>query len=90
VPAAPLAPTSSAPERAGRASCAATESRPGQSNLADIYLTVQAAYQRAAIELNAPSLTELQSDFGVLQARARHLLELPAPVILQFSRRRPG
>jgi hypothetical protein len=61
-----------------------------QSNLANIYLTVQAAYQRAAIELNAPSLTELQSDFGVLQARARHLLELPAPVILQFSRRRPG
>lgn len=60
-----------------------------QANLANTYLTLEAAYEQTLIGLNAASLAELQSDFSVLQQRAQHLLQQPPAVLLRFSQHRP-
>jgi hypothetical protein len=57
-----------------------------QANLANTYLTVEAAYQRAAIGLNQPSLQQMQADFLILQRRGEQVLRLSAADILRLSR----
>jgi len=56
-----------------------------EANLANTYLTVEAAYQRALIGQNQPDLQQMQADFVTLQQRAQQVLALPASDILRFS-----
>ena len=57
-----------------------------QANLANTYLTVEAAYQRALIGQNQQDLQQMQADFVTEQQRAEQVLALPASDILRFSR----
>jgi hypothetical protein len=59
-----------------------------QANLANTFLTVEAAYQRALIGENQPDLQQMQSDFVTTQQRAEQVLALPASDILRFSHAR--
>jgi hypothetical protein len=59
-----------------------------QANLANTYLTVEAAYQRALIGQNQPDLQQMQADFGTLQKRAAQVLARPAADILRLSKAR--
>ena len=59
-----------------------------QANLANTYLTVEAAYQQALIGLNQPDLQQMQADFVTEQQRAAQVLALPASDILRFSHAR--
>lgn len=59
-----------------------------QANLANTYLTVEAAYQQALIGQNQPDLQQMQADFVTLQQRAEQVLALPASDILRFSHAR--
>jgi hypothetical protein len=59
-----------------------------QANLANTYLTVEAAYQQALIGQNQPDLQQMQADFVSLQQRAEQVLALPAADILRFSKAR--
>jgi hypothetical protein len=56
-----------------------------QANLANTYLTVEAAYQRALIGENQADLQQLQASYATLQQRAAQVLQLPAADILRFS-----
>jgi hypothetical protein len=59
-----------------------------QTNLVNIWLTVEAAYQQALIGQNASSLAQLQANFGALQRRAEAALQAPSGAgILRISRR---
>lgn len=57
-----------------------------QVNLANTYLTVEAAYQHAVLSQNLPDVQQAQADFGTMQQRAQQVLALPAADILRFSR----
>jgi hypothetical protein len=59
-----------------------------QTNLANTYLTVEAAYQQALIGQNQPDLQQMRADFVTLQQRAGQVLQLPAAGILRLSRAR--
>lgn len=68
-----------------------------QTNLVNIWLSVEAAYQQALVGQNASSLAQLQASFGGLQRRAEAALQAPAAAgILRVSqgpaglRRVPG
>lgn len=56
-----------------------------QANLANTYLTVEAAYQRALIGQNQPDLQQMQANFATLQQRAEQVLQLPATDVLRLS-----
>lgn len=57
-----------------------------QANMANTYLAVEAAYQRAAASLNQPALQWMQAGFIALQQRGQQVLRLPAADILRLSR----
>ena len=59
-----------------------------QVNLANAYLTVEAAYQRALLGQNQPDLQQMQADFVTMQQRAEQVLQLPAADILRLSKAR--
>jgi hypothetical protein len=59
-----------------------------QTNLANTYLTVEAAYQRAAVGLNQAALQQMQADAMTMQRRGEQVLRLPAADLLRLSRAR--
>src|SRR5262249_10744370 len=56
-----------------------------QANLANTYVTVEAAYQKALLGENQADLQQEQAGFVTLQQRAQQVLQLPAADILRFS-----
>jgi hypothetical protein len=56
-----------------------------QANLANTYLTVEAAYDHALIAQNQPDLQQMQADMATMQQRAEQVLQLPASDLLRFS-----
>jgi hypothetical protein len=57
-----------------------------QVNLANTYLSVEAAYQKAVLDQNGPAIQQGQVDHTTMQRRAEQVLQLPAAVLLRFSR----
>ena len=48
------------------------------TNLANTWLTVEAAYQQALVTQNLTALSQLQTNFGAMLRRAEDLLQVPA------------
>jgi len=57
-----------------------------QTNLANTYLTVEAAYQQAVLGQNLSALQQMQADFMTMQRRGEQVLQLPAAGLLRLSR----